>query len=155
GRNACSSSWTRKRSGPFGSWRTSWRTHRRRKQPRNASPFAPAILNFALRREATTIPIAAWDTIPIVSLAFDTIGIVSYDHKSGTESMTSPLASAAAAKSDRPRLPERPKLALRSDVIPEPSHEANRIALWVPGAREGAVQHWQRISNLPHSEITV
>jgi tetratricopeptide (TPR) repeat protein len=53
------------------------------------------------------------------------------------------------------RLPARQELALKPGVIPEPTPGDDRLVLWVPGARDGDYQRWQRVSTLPRGGVTV
>jgi tetratricopeptide (TPR) repeat protein len=55
---------------------------------------------------------------------------------------------------DRARLPARQALALKEGVLPEPTLDDTCIVLWLPGARDGAFQLWERVSTLPRGEIT-
>jgi tetratricopeptide (TPR) repeat protein len=50
--------------------------------------------------------------------------------------------------------PNWQQLALCDGVVPEPSPNDGRMVLWLPGNREGAVQHWERISTLARAKIT-
>src|SRR5207244_2670792 len=52
------------------------------------------------------------------------------------------------------KLPTRRHLALHEDVVPEPSLDDGRIVFWLRGSRDGAFQHWERISTLAHGKIT-
>src|SRR5260370_37937155 len=52
-------------------------------------------------------------------------------------------------------VPEWRRLALNDGLVLEPTPDNSRLALWVPGSRDGGFQHWQRISNVARSEITV
>jgi tetratricopeptide (TPR) repeat protein len=45
--------------------------------------------------------------------------------------------------------------ALNKGVLVEPIHDTERIALWVPGAREGGFQTWERIGSVSRAEILV
>jgi tetratricopeptide (TPR) repeat protein len=65
------------------------------------------------------------------------------------------LTGTLSSRTDRASLPPTQKLHLNEGVIPEPTLEGNRIVLWLPGARSGGFQHWDRVSNLPRSEVTV
>ncbi len=53
------------------------------------------------------------------------------------------------------RLPDWRTLALNEGILPEPMPDSSRIVLWLPGGREGGFEHWERISNTAHADITV
>jgi tetratricopeptide (TPR) repeat protein len=46
-------------------------------------------------------------------------------------------------------------VVVEDGVLSEPNPEGNRVALWLPGSRNGGFQEWERVHSLPHSEFTV
>src|SRR6516165_4776138 len=46
-------------------------------------------------------------------------------------------------------------VAVEDGILSEPNPEGNRVALWLPGSRNGGFQEWERVNSLPHSEFTV
>lgn len=49
-------------------------------------------------------------------------------------------------------LPNWQTLPLERDVLREPMPDATRIVFWLPGPREGGMQNWERIGNVPGVE---
>jgi tetratricopeptide (TPR) repeat protein len=47
---------------------------------------------------------------------------------------------------------ERP---IDDGILTEPTADGNRLILWVRGDRDQAFQYWERITSVPHAEITV
>ncbi len=52
------------------------------------------------------------------------------------------------------KIPDWQDLVLEPDILPEPTHEENRLVLWIPGERDQSFQYWQRLSSVPRAEIT-
>ncbi len=50
--------------------------------------------------------------------------------------------------------PSAQEIQFKEDIVPEPCSENDRIILWVRGEREGKIQQWERISNIPRVEVT-
>jgi tetratricopeptide (TPR) repeat protein len=51
--------------------------------------------------------------------------------------------------------PDWRNLTLDGGILAEPTPEANRLVLWLPGHREGGFQYWERIGNLPGAAVEV
>lgn len=51
------------------------------------------------------------------------------------------------------KLPDWQDLVLEPDILPEPTNDASRLVLWVPGERDATFQHWERLSSVPRAEI--
>src|SRR5258708_4601676 len=52
------------------------------------------------------------------------------------------------------KVPDWRNLVLNEGLIPESIPDDSRIALWLPGSREGGFQHWKRVSNVARAEVT-
>jgi tetratricopeptide (TPR) repeat protein len=50
---------------------------------------------------------------------------------------------------------EKRTFTLNEGILPEPNPEANRIALWLPGEREGRYETWERVSSPANAEFMV
>src|SRR5438105_3594025 len=46
-------------------------------------------------------------------------------------------------------------LVLEGGALVEPTQDAQRTVLWVPGSRDGTYQHWERIATVPRAETAV
>jgi tetratricopeptide (TPR) repeat protein len=51
-------------------------------------------------------------------------------------------------------LPDWRQMALEAGVLREPVSDGGRIVLWLPGERDGAFQHWERIGSVARAEVT-
>jgi tetratricopeptide (TPR) repeat protein len=53
------------------------------------------------------------------------------------------------------KAPDWRKVELNQGILREPFPDNSKIVLWVPAARDGGYQYWERIGSLPHSEFIV
>jgi tetratricopeptide (TPR) repeat protein len=52
-------------------------------------------------------------------------------------------------------MPDWRTLHLDDRIFSEPTADGHSLALWFPGKRDEAFQHWERVSTVPHTEFTV
>jgi tetratricopeptide (TPR) repeat protein len=53
------------------------------------------------------------------------------------------------------RIPDWRNLVLNEGIVPEPTPDAGRIVLWLPGSRGDGFQHWERVSSMARAEVAV
>src|SRR5271156_5077343 len=53
------------------------------------------------------------------------------------------------------QMPHWRHLTVDSAVLVEPTHDDNRLVLWVPGGRTGEFQNWERIGSDSRARVMV
>jgi tetratricopeptide (TPR) repeat protein len=66
----------------------------------------------------------------------------------------SPESSRDTSKAMGMNLPNWSEFTLESGILREPASDGSRIVVWMPGAREGTFQYWERIGSVARAEVT-